>query len=157
MLKGRLSLAAALAAAIAAISIFLIWDTFSAGYHTSLIVAGRGPVFYPRIILVSMLLLALIVLWQSHAQPSGPSVVDLGAMVRLMAAIVLTGLYVFAITQAGFVLSTLIYTALLPLLMNYRRPIVILLLAIIYTLAIWYIFEKVFLIVLPSSPWFQAF
>lgn len=155
MLKGKLSVTTVTAAGILLATLFLIWHTFDPIYQVSFMTAGRGPVFFPRLVLSAMLLFSLIVLWEDRGKEAESHA--RGSYIRTIAALVTTGLYTLAITRIGFVFSTVIFSALLPWFMGYRRVSVILVLAVVYTLAVWYVFEKVFLIVLPSSPWFEIF
>jgi putative tricarboxylic transport membrane protein len=155
VLKGKLSTTTVTTAGILLATLFLIWHTFDPVYQTSFMTAGRGPVFYPRIILWAMLLFSAIVLWEDRGK--GANNEARGAYGWTIAALVATGLYTLAITRIGFVFSTVIFMCVLPWFMGYRRIPVILIIAVLYTLAVWYVFEKVFLIILPSSPWFQVF
>jgi putative tricarboxylic transport membrane protein len=153
--KSGLSVAMFTAAGILFAGIFLVWHTFDPAYETSFMTAGRGPVFYPRIILWAVLLLSIIVLVQARAESRDEE--EPGPYGWTIAALVATGLYTLAITRIGFVISTLAFTVVLPWIMGYRRVPIILGLAVIYTFAVWYVFEEVFLIILPSSPWFDTF
>lgn len=150
----KLSFSSLVGGVILLATAFLLYHTFDEAYQTSMLTAGRGPVFYPRIILSVMLLLSLIVigegLFQSTEMPSGH------ALVVLLAAIVVTGAYIFSINWAGFVIPTLLFSFLLPMILGYRNWPLALGISVVYTTAVWYIFEKVFLIILPSSPWFEA-
>jgi putative tricarboxylic transport membrane protein len=79
------------------------------------------------------------------------------AYLVLSAGVALTGAYIFTINWAGFVIPTLISTSLMPITLGYKKWKTMLILSVIYSLGVWYIFEKVFLIILPSSPWFEVF
>jgi putative tricarboxylic transport membrane protein len=155
VLKGKLSVTTVTAAGSLLATLFLIWHTFDPVYQTSFMTAGRGPVFYPRIILWAMLLFSVIVLWEDHGKAEKLEV--RGTYGWTISALVATGLYTLAITRIGFVFSTVIFMVLLPWFMGYRRILVILVLAVVYTLTVWYVFEEIFLIILPSSPWFEVF
>jgi len=132
----------------------LFFHTFDEAYQTSALTAGRGPIFFPRIILGALALLSLIVIAEGRGEPSDP--ISLNAFLIVLTAIIVTGGYIFSINWAGFVLPTMLFTFLLPLVLGYRNWFVGLMIALIYTIVVWYIFEKVFLIILPSSPWFEA-
>jgi putative tricarboxylic transport membrane protein len=134
---------------------FLFHHTFADAYQTSILTAGRGPVFFPRIILAAMAVLSLMVtiegLREKGFEFRPREILVAGA------AIMLTGGYIFSISAAGFLIPTAIFTFLMPFVLGYRSVPMALILALIYPPAVWYIFEKVFLIILPSSPWFEAF
>lgn len=132
---------------------FLFLHTFDAAYQTSILTAGRGPVFFPRIILGAMALFSLIVIVEGFAEES--EVGGRNGFVVMIAAIAITGGYILSINMAGFVIPTLIFTFVLPFILGYKRWKITLIITIIYTFAVWYIFERVFLIILPSSPWFE--
>lgn len=136
-------------------TVFLIWHTFDDVYQTSILTAGRGPVFFPRIVLGAMAVFSLIVIVEGLGETSDPMRLNAFAAVGL--AVALTGAYIFSISWAGFVIPTLLFTTLLPFILGYRKWKTVLTISVIYTLSVWYVFEKVFLIILPSSPWFEVF
>jgi len=133
---------------------FLIWHTFDDVYQTSLLTAGRGPVFFPRIVLGAMAVFSLIVMVEGLGETCEP--VSLSAFAVAGLAVALTGAYIFSINWAGFVIPTVLFTALLPFVLGYKKWKTVLTISVIYAFAVWYIFEKVFLIILPSSPWFEV-
>ncbi len=137
------------------ITAFLFYHTFDPSYQTTIMAAGRGPVFFPRIVLAAMLVFSLIVIVESRRQiPTAPS--PKTAFI-VLAVIAVTGAYIYAITVAGFLIPSIVFNAALPWLLGYRKWRISLLIAAIYPFAVWYIFEKIFLIILPSSPWFEMF
>ena len=149
-------------------ALFLFWHTFDPAYDTAFAAAGRGPVFYPRILLAIIIGLAAAIALQSlfrvpgaqkPSQPAdaAPEKAGWRALPALLAAIALTAGYVMAFSAAGYLLSTIVYALLLPLVFGYRNPLAIGAFALSYAVATWYLFEKVFLIILPKSPWFAAF
>lgn len=133
---------------------FLFWHTFDEAYQTSILTAGRGPVFFPRMVLAAMALFSLAVIVDGFAEETDWTGRKALAITGL--AVAITGGYIFSINWAGFVLPTLLFTALMPFVLGYRNWMIILLISVIYTFAVWYVFEKVFLIILPSSPWFEV-
>jgi len=137
------------------ITTFLFYHTFDDIYALSAVTAGRGPVFFPRIILVLMLFLSVGVMIVGTKEEFKP--ISGEQLLVVVATLGLTGLYIYAISAAGFLLSTIVFVFLLPWLLNYRNWKVITIITICYPVAIWYIFEKFFMIILPSSPWFDAF
>lgn len=144
-------------------ALFLFWHTFDPAYDTAFAAAGRGPVFYPRILLGIIIVLAATIALQSLFRTAGrpadaaPKQAGWRALPALLAAIALTAGYVMAFSAAGYLLSTIAYALLLPLVFGYRNPLAIGAFALSYAVATWYLFEKVFLIILPKSPWFAAF
>ena len=130
--------------------------TFADAYNVSAATAGRGPVFYPRILLGVMAVLCLVIIVEElRAPPAGtPTKAHLGA---IAAAILLTGGYVFAIPQIGFLLATVPFTFVLPLVFGVRRLWWLAAFSVGFATAMWYLFDRVFQIILPKSPWFIYF
>lgn len=137
------------------IAAFLFYHTFDDAYAVSIITAGRGPVFFPRILLAVMLLLSAAVIYEGWRTPFVP--ISKRQFLFAGAALGLTGIYIYAITAAGFLISTTFYIFMLPWLLGYRNAVATTAIAAVYPVTVWFIFEKFFKIILPSSPWFDAF
>lgn len=151
----RLSLATLIGAGMALLTLFLIHHTFADIYQRSYQAAGRGPVFFPRILLGLMLVLSLAVLVQGLRESA--LTIRRDTALRMLAVALVTAAYVLAITRAGFLLSSVAFALVLPPLLGYRRVLPIVAVAAIYPLAVWYLFDRVVRILLPSSPWFNGF
>jgi len=144
------------AAAVSAVALIgaclLFWHTFDPVYDTTFAAAGRGPVFFPRILLGLMIAFGCISLVQSlrdrAERPEGAS------LWPVTLAAIATTVYVLALTEVGFLIATLVYSFVMPPIFGYRRWLVLGLFAPILSVTTWYLFEKVFLIILPKSPWF---
>jgi putative tricarboxylic transport membrane protein len=149
------SFSSAIGGVILLTTVYLFGHTFDQVYQTSILTAGRGPVFYPRIVLGAMGVFSLIVVFEGLSTHS--EAMSTQAYLVLSAGVALTGAYIFTINWAGFVIPTLIFTSLMPITLGYKKWKTMLILSVIYILGVWYIFEKVFLIILPSSPWFEVF
>ena len=147
--------AACVAAATLTGSVFLFWHTFDPIYETSFAAAGRGPMFFPRILLGLMIALAAAVTLRALAGGGAP--IERRAVRPVLIAVALTAAYVFAIPNVGYLLATLAYALLLPPVFGDRKPVAVAGFALCYALATWFLFERVFLIVLPKSPWFVSF
>lgn len=151
----RLPWASVLGGLILLITVYLISHTYDDVYQTSLLTAGRGPVFFPRIVLAAMAVFSLVVILQGMAEQR--TTLPWRHLLPIAATVAATGAYIAAIDVAGFLIATVVYTATLPWLLGYRRPLPVLLVALLYPVIVWFVFEKVFLIILPSSPWFEMF
>lgn len=151
----RVSLAMMIGAGLALVALFLIHHTFADIYQRSYQAAGRGPVFFPRILLGIMLVLSLAVM--INARKEAALQVSWGVAVRMILVLTATGGYVLAVSQAGFLLASIGFALILPPLLGYRRLLPILGVAALYPLCIWYLFDRVVRIPLPSSPWFVWF
>lgn len=139
-----------------AVSIFFWIESFDEAYDVPATSAGRGPMFFPRILLSAWTALALIVTLRGLREP------PVGALrwrtvLTVMGAMAVTALYVAGILHAGFLIATTGVALLLPLVLGYRNIAVILLFAAVFPVTTWWLFDKVFKIILPSSPWFDAF
>ena len=134
---------------------FFFYHTFDDAYAVSILTAGRGPVFFPRILLVVMLALSLAVIWEGRGQTR--TAVSRKHILPVMTAVGLTGLYIFAITAAGFLISTTLFVVILPRVLGYKNGWLIAAVGILYPISVWYIFNNIFKIILPSSPWFDSF
>ncbi|SEP00117.1 Tripartite tricarboxylate transporter TctB family protein [Salinihabitans flavidus] len=150
----KISLPFLIGAVFALLSLFLIWHTFSDVYQGSYQAAGRGPVFFPQILLSCLLLLSLVVMF--GGLKAEPLSLSRDVALPVISVLLFTGLYVYAITAAGFLLSTIVFTFVMPLLLGYRRIWVILAITAVYPVTVWYLFDHVVQIVLPSSPWFDT-
>lgn len=144
-----------------AASAFLFWHTFDPVYDTAYVSAGRGPVFFPRILLVIMLLLSAAVFVQSLVHPRGPETEKAALtwrdLLSVLLAAVATGLYLYLIYVIGYLLASIAFSFVLPAVFGYRRWAVTAVFAAVYATATWYVFEMIFRIVLPKSPWFIYF
>jgi len=149
------------ACATLAASLFLFWHTFDPVYDTAFATAGRGPVFFPRILLVIMLLLSVAVLVQSVVRPHTPeanyTALTWRDLLSVLLAAAVTGLYLYLIYVIGYLLASIAFSFVLPAVFGYRRWAVTAVFAAVYATATWYVFEVVFRIVLPKSPWFIYF
>jgi|SRR5690625_214338 len=134
-------------------SVIMLISSFADPSHTGRIRHDIGPNIYPRILLVLMALLSVVVIIQEFKLPSKP--VSYKGWLRVFSMVVITTLYIAAIPAIGFVLATIPYLILVPLLAGYRRYGVIISVSLIYTVGVWLLFERVLFIILPQSPWFS--
>lgn len=152
---------ALVATATLAASVFLLWHTFDPSYETSFASAGRGPVFFPRILLVIIALLSAAVMAQSllrgQLAEDGSTPFEWRQALSVALAAAVTGLYLYLIYVVGYLLASIAFSFVLPLVFGYRRWIAIAVFAAVYATVTWYVFEVIFHIVLPKSPWFIYF
>jgi hypothetical protein len=137
------------------VSIILFYHTFDDIYNISVVTAGRGPVFFPKILLSAIFLLSIGVIIEGFKEKFNP--ITGKQFLVVVATLGLTGLYIYAITAAGFLISTIIFVFILPWLLGYRDWKAIFVITTFYPVIVWYVFEKFFMIILPSSPWFDVF
>lgn len=137
-------------------TLYLLWHTFDPVYDTAFAAAGRGPVFFPRILLAILVPLSVLVLAQS-LRSADASDFKLHRLLPVGIAAVATGGYLYLIYVIGYLLASVVFCLALPAVFGYRRWPVIAAFAIVYAASTWFVFEEIFRIVLPKSPWFVAF
>lgn len=150
----RLTASSVAGGVLGLVALGLFAHTFAPTYDVPMLTAGRGPVFFPRLLLGLMILCAAVVVWQGRDDE--PLALPAGTALPVLAVVAATGLYVAGILTVGFLFATIGFTLVVPWLLGYRTPWVILALAAVYPVTVWYLFQEVFLIVLPSSPWFAG-
>lgn len=139
-----------------AAAIFLLWHTFDPVYDSRIATAGRGPVFFPRILLGLMVGFSLAVIGQSLLR-ADDTTFRRHHLWSVALAAAATGGYLYLIYLVGYLLATVAFSFTLPLVFGYRRWAVVAAFAGLYATATWYVFEVIFRIVLPKSPWFVYF
>lgn len=131
----------------------LLRESFSEDYHLSRASMAMGPAFFPRIVLFLILGLGGLVIFDTLRQ--GKDAADTSGFWRVLGLIALTILHSVAMDWIGFVLASIPYIAASSAVLGYRRWAIVLPVAVIYAFAVWALFQKVLLIILPASPWFQ--
>ena len=115
-----------------------------------------GPGFYPRIVLGITAVLALWVLMAEvlSPRPAPGGHLNYGLVVTLFAVF---GLYVGALPYFGFRLATFAYVAANNALLDTPRSLRgwgrVLLVALITTAVVYYVFERYLLVLLPRGRW----
>lgn len=74
-----------------------------------------------------------------------------------MALIAVTAAYGIAIGWIGFLIASFAFIVASSFALGYRRISVVAPVAAVYAVAVWYLFQEILLIILPSSPWFSSF
>lgn len=112
-----------------------------------------GPAFVPRLAGAGLVLLSILHLLRVPPPTSaaerypGP-----GAMLRVAAVFVALLSYAFALRELGFILSTLVFLAVTLWLANVRRPLVLLVLALVVSFGLHLVFAEVLNVPLPRGP-----
>jgi len=152
---GGRAIAIGVALAILALAALLFSQTFAEISAFARASQGRGPFFYPRFILAAVALLGLLMVLRpvptDEPMPSGAGLRRATGLILAVAA------YALGLSLAGFLISSLLFACLAPLFLGYRRLAVTALVAAVFCLSVWYLFENAFLIILPRSPWFDGF
>lgn len=121
-----------------------------------------GPHFFPYLITVSIIALAVMLLIQgvwglkdsgglADLRPEKPSANENFSIARAAAGLLLTGLYFFALPTFGFFWSTPVFFAALMWVTGERRPLILLGLAIFVPLFLFFLFRDLFQLPLPRG------
>lgn len=141
----------AIAIAITAGLVVFLAATFGETSAFAQASSGRGPFFFPRFVLGAMFLaVPFLFLGARHNVRALPPA---GPLARMGLLILATAGYCALIGVLGFLIASVLFAVLVPLLLGRRDPVTIVLVAVVYSAAVWALFEKVFLIILPASPW----
>lgn len=139
--------------ALLAIAALLFADTFRDDYHLSRAGHAMGPAFFPRIVLACISVMAVLVIADTLRRPAGR--VRIVGHWRVLGLVGIAVVYGEAITVIGFTLASIAFVVAVAAILGYRRWAVVVSVAVIYAFAVWFLFEKVLLIILPASPWFR--
>lgn len=121
-----------------------------------------GPHFFPYLITVSILFLSAMLILQgvrglkdsgglADLRPERPPANQNFSIVRAAAGLLFTGLYFFALSMFGFFWSTPVFFAALMWVTGERRPHVLLGLAIIVPMFLFFLFRDLFQLPLPRG------
>jgi len=139
--------------AFLALALLLLAESYSEDYHLSRASTAMGPAFFPRIVLFLILGLGVLVIAQTIRQ--GKEMADTSGMARVLGLAALTVIYGIAMDWIGFVFASIPYVIATAVLLGYRRWQWVVPVSVLYAFAVWFLFQKVLLIILPASPWFQ--
>lgn len=112
--------------------------------------AGRGPYFFPRIVLIGLLLAECSLLWSVFVRGEDEERRPVGR--KFVWLVLATAGYCALIPWAGFLISSIFYGFVVPLFLGRRDVFLLAVVSLIYSVALWMLFERVFLIILPTSP-----
>lgn len=111
-----------------------------------------GPVYFPFGLGLLVTIVGFLMLLQSlkaHHEERAHAKSGKSAF-QILATIVLCVAYALVFNRLGFLFSSFVFLSALLILLNHlRRWLMSLTISILYTVGIWYLFEKVFLINLP--------
>ena len=146
-------LEAVLLAGFLALVVAFFWASFAEVSAFARSGHGRGPFFFPRLVLgVMALLLPFLVLGLVRGSRRMP---ERAPLIKLGAVIALTALYIAALERVGFVAASIAYALAIPVLLGRRDLWLLVPVAVIYALVVWLLFERAFLIILPAGSWWQ--
>ncbi len=124
-----------------------------------------GPHFFPYLITISILALSAMLIFQGvrglkdsgglvDLRPDRPSSNENFSIARAAAGLLITGLYFFALSTFGFFWSTPVFFAALMWVTGERRPLVLLGLAIVVPMFLFFLFRDLFQLPLPRGSFF---
>ena len=124
-----------------------------------------GPHFFPYLITISILALSAMLIFQGvrglkdsgglvDLRPDRPSSNENFSISRAAAGLLITGLYFFALSTFGFFWSTPVFFAALMWVTGERRPLVLLGLAIVVPMFLFFLFRDLFQLPLPRGSFF---
>ena len=109
------------------------------------------PMFFPLLLIWLGCLLSLIVLAMGLFKPPAPADAD-QSWRPAGAAILIIGAYLLLLKPLGFVIASIAMVALLALVLGYRRPLVLALVAVGTTAVVWVLFTQGLRAPLPTWP-----
>ncbi len=113
--------------------------------------SSYGMMFYPRIILSLWGVLAAI-LFVNTAKAHAVSLKQTDWR-SLGSSIAMVALACILLEYAGFLPACIIFCFFYPFALGYKRVAVLLPVSLLYAVALWFLFNKVLLILLPEIPW----
>ncbi len=156
--KSDLIAAAAFLAGAAAMA----YESFSEVYQASGAGVAHDAVFYPRIVLAAIVLLALLLAASALSRgrgtresrkpaPQADAVAAPFGWKPVVAIVVATAVYAALMPTAGYLVSTLMFVAMVPPLLGFRRWKALALTVLLFPLASWLLFTRVIAIPLPAG------
>lgn len=131
---------------------FLIWKLPSRDLPHTL-----GASFMPWFLAGCLFFLSLLLLFSSVFQGAGSDrkvslpLKDVGGILGLLALILV---YIKAMIHLGFLITTVVFLAVLALISGSRRPLEIIIFSMATTAAIYFLFDHFFNVVLPAGEIF---
>ena len=121
-----------------------------------------GPDFMPKVIAALTFVLALVLTIQSakglKSKEIDPASVPKSDYKRVISSIILVLIYVFVMRPVGFIITTLVFLPLQMLILSpddkrgVKNIVVLLVIDVIFTIAVYLLFRYAFMIMLPRGP-----
>lgn len=126
----------------------LFAHSFASRYDSMGIGSSVSPVFYPRILLGLWMALSVIVLAQAFLRPGGAGQAQRSwaAPLTIMAAVAGS---IWAMRYLGYIGIAAPLAFICGWLLGYRRPLILILVALVIGLASWWLFDRALGIPLP--------
>ena len=142
------------AAAIVLAGLLVVRELVALKLYTAM---GPGPGFFPLCLALALIALAAAMFFQATFQAPEPipeaflpTRIGLARILAVLAALVAVMLL---LEPLGMRLTMFAFTALLPPLLGYRRPLIVLAIALAASFGVFEVFARVLDIPLPIGPW----
>ncbi len=130
--------------------------TFSEQYASEPLGGDVSTVFMPRIFLLAWMFFAVLIFFMDE-KGDGKRTFPRVDWRRLGAISLVSLIIAIAMLNAGFLIATIPGLWVFTWIFGYRKPVPLTVLSIVLPIAVWFLFSDVFLLPLPSSPWFESF
>lgn len=117
---------------------------------------GIGPGDYPKVICAVLFVLGVIQLASTLISSKGFPLIDFKTingryLLRALIMLAFTVLYYKLMRKVGFLITTPIYLFASFMLFGYKKKIFAAVIAIVFSVVVYFLFTKVFLVVLPRG------
>ena len=113
---------------------------------------GTGPAFFPRILMGAFIVTGFIILLSGIRQKG--KILESINKRKLSIFILITSVLFFSVPRLGFLFSAFPFLMVAMWVMGFRKKRWIVAISLVFSLCSWYLFNFVFEIILPTSPWF---
>ena len=117
---------------------------------------GIGPGDYPKVICAVLFVLGVIQLASTLISSKGFPLIDFKTingryLLRALIMLAFTVLYYKLMRKVGFLITTPIYLFASFMLFGYKKKIIAAVISIVFSVVVYFLFTKVFLVVLPRG------
>jgi putative tricarboxylic transport membrane protein len=142
------------AIAIALAGLLVVRESVALKLYTAM---GPGPGFFPLWLAIALIALAAAMFFQATFQAAEPMPeaflpTSIG-LIRILAVLAALVAVMLLLEPLGMRLTMFAFTALLPPLLGYRRPLIVLAIALAASFGVFEVFARVLDIPLPNGPW----
>jgi hypothetical protein len=112
-----------------------------------------GPRSFPYLMACAIGLLGIALMVTAWRKPAGPEepLVAMDALIRVLAVLVCSGLYLWLITLFGYMLPTFAATLALMYLFGERRIWLMIIISLVVAVSLFFVFGKVFHMLMPHG------
>ncbi len=113
---------------------------------------GTGPAFFPRILMGAFIITGLLTILNGVRKKG--NLLEPINKGKIFVFILITSVLFFSVSCLGFLFSVFPFLLVAMWVMGFRKKLLIVVISLIFSLSSWYLFNFVFEIILPTSPWF---